>query len=410
MPICYQQNQKKNVLNYGLHREIDICSCDDCGFARYVCNDCKRFHKNLRDFKQVQCLIKNLLGHHDHECDYLQCNILYLEDGSPDDEYYYFQNHGLYLEHDASPDDNFVDEATLSVVKIDDNYCAMAKAAESNDIIEKTAWGNESSMNYFLMENQNEHAGIQSVVSNATKHNELTSSDIDYHLLGTYLCNNLPHKKIRLLESFLNETLTRAQQKKTLILSHRDIRRCYTKGRMSIYMKMPVPLATVGGEAFGNFAIVSVENAVNYLLGHGIPLKTLKLNKARDWKNSNESFHTKYHKELYKKLQKLEHIPENLRIHLLYIWSDGFQKNTLVKTKKTSLQLFTVYAVPPDGERDIARYTIPFALGKKRRDHQPQLIEILRQTKELEKVTTRFCKDSNSCEPTWFERVVIQND
>jgi hypothetical protein len=99
-------------------------------------------------------------------------------------------------------------------------------------------------------------------------------------------------------------------------------------------MNMPVPLAIVGGEAFGNFAIVSVENAVNHLLGHGIPLKTLKLNKSNDWKNSNECFHTLFHKELYKKLQKLEHLPENLRIHLLYIWSDGFQKNTLVKTKK----------------------------------------------------------------------------
>jgi hypothetical protein len=47
-------------------------------------------------------------------------------------------------------------------------------------------------------------------------------------------------------------------------------------------MNMPVPLAIVGGEAFGNFAIVSVENAVDHILGHGIPLKTLKLNKSND--------------------------------------------------------------------------------------------------------------------------------
>jgi hypothetical protein len=49
---------------------------------------------------------------------------------------------------------------------------------------------------------------------------------------------------------------------------------------------------------------------------------------------------------------------------------------------------------------------------EKESDHQPKLIKILWQTKGLEKVTSRFCKDtnSNSCEPTWFERVVIQND
>jgi hypothetical protein len=39
------------------------------------------------------------------------------------------------------------------------------------------------------------------------------------------------------------------------------------------------------------------------------------------------------------------------------------------------LQLLTVYAVPTDGVQDIARKTIPFALGKKQSDHQPQLIK-----------------------------------
>jgi hypothetical protein len=105
-------------------------------------------------------------------------------------------------------------------------------------------------------------------------------------------------------------------------------------------MNMPVPLAIVGGEAFGNFAIVSVENAVNHLLGHGIPLKMLKSNKSSDWKNSNDCFHTLFNKELYEKLQKVEHLTGNLCIHLLYIWSDGFQKNTLVKTKKIFATLY----------------------------------------------------------------------
>jgi hypothetical protein len=80
------------------------------------------------------------------------------------------KNHDLHLEHYASPDDIFVDNAPLSIIKTDDNYSAMAKAAEDQNIIEKPAWGNDSSMDYFLMENQNARAGIQSVVSNATKH------------------------------------------------------------------------------------------------------------------------------------------------------------------------------------------------------------------------------------------------
>ncbi len=166
--------KKTHVLNYGPHSEIDIYLCNDCGFARYVCNDCKNSHINLREFKHVQYLVKNLCVPIDHECDYLQSHSFYLEDGSPNDEYASLQNHDLHLEHDTSPDDNFVDDATLSIMKINDNCSAMAKAAEAHNIIEKAAWGNESSMNYFLMENQNKHAGIQSVVSNAIKHYKLT--------------------------------------------------------------------------------------------------------------------------------------------------------------------------------------------------------------------------------------------
>ncbi len=43
----------------------------------------------------------------------------------------------------ASPDNNFVDDATLSNIKTDDNYSAMAKAAANQNVIEKTNWGNE---------------------------------------------------------------------------------------------------------------------------------------------------------------------------------------------------------------------------------------------------------------------------
>ncbi len=57
------------------------------------------------------------------------------------------------MEHDASPDNHIVDNATFSIIKTDDNYSAMAKAAEAHNIIENTAWENESSISFFLMEN-----------------------------------------------------------------------------------------------------------------------------------------------------------------------------------------------------------------------------------------------------------------
>jgi hypothetical protein len=48
----------------------------------------------------------------------LQSHSFYLEDGSPDDKYDSLQNHDFHLEHDASPDNNFVDDATLSIIKL----------------------------------------------------------------------------------------------------------------------------------------------------------------------------------------------------------------------------------------------------------------------------------------------------
>jgi hypothetical protein len=132
----------------------------------------------------------------------------------------------------------------------------------------------------------------------------------------------------------MKETIKRVQHNQPVILSHPDFRRCYTEGLNSIYMNMPVPCGISGGEAFDNFAIVLVKNTVNHLLGHCIPLKTLKLNNLSDWKNLSNCFHSLFHKDLYEKFQKKKECPKKLLIHLLYIWSDGFQKNTLVKTKK----------------------------------------------------------------------------
>jgi hypothetical protein len=44
-------------------------------------------------------------------------------------------------------------------------------------------------------------------VSNATKENSVTQSDMDYYLMVTSMCNNLPHKKMKLMARFLTESM-----------------------------------------------------------------------------------------------------------------------------------------------------------------------------------------------------------
>ncbi len=134
----------------------------------------------------------------------------------------------------------------------------------------------------------------------------------------------MPRKKVKMMEMYMKEKIKRVQQDQSVTLSYSDIRRCYTEGNTSIYRQIPVPLGISGGKSLSPFAIVHVENAVNYLLGHSFPSKRFKINKSSDWKNPNQCFHTLFHQKLYEKLQKLEHCPENLCIHLLNIWSDGF--------------------------------------------------------------------------------------
>jgi hypothetical protein len=71
----------------------------------------------------------------------------------------------------------------------------------------------------------------------------------------------MPHKKVKMMEMYMKETIKRVQQDQPVILSHSEIRRCYTKGSVSIYRQMLVPLGMSGGKALSHFAVVHVENA-----------------------------------------------------------------------------------------------------------------------------------------------------
>jgi hypothetical protein len=133
----------------------------------FACNDCKCSHRNLQEFKRNQFLDGSLYQ------SYLQNPNLYLEHGDQDDGYDFLQNCYLLFEHAGQEDNVVVDKTNLSVIKSDKSHCETAQTAETNNLIEKTDWGNESSMKYFLMENQSTLARIQSVVSNAMKnHNQ----------------------------------------------------------------------------------------------------------------------------------------------------------------------------------------------------------------------------------------------
>ncbi len=150
----------------------------------------------------------------------------------------------------------------------------MAQSAEINDLIEKTDWGNESSMKYFLMENQACWHTVSSIECNKTLRSE--KSDIDYHLLRTSLFSNMPCKKVKMMEMYMKEMIKRVQQDQPVILSHSDVRRCYTKGSGSIYRQMPVPLGMSGGKALSHFAIFSCWQCSESFIRSWLPIEDIK--------------------------------------------------------------------------------------------------------------------------------------
>jgi hypothetical protein len=112
--------------------------------------------------------------------------------GSGDHDYDYLPKYDLNLEQDIADD---INPSKYDMDAIE-TCSVIAQSKDIYDLIEKTNWGSEQSMKYFQMESKTEHAGIRSVVSNAMKQHKLTSNDLDYHLLGAALCNNLPQKKL----------------------------------------------------------------------------------------------------------------------------------------------------------------------------------------------------------------------
>jgi hypothetical protein len=143
----------------------------------------------------VEFLTKNELRHNNPS----RSHVFYLEQGSADDtsqnrhgsgdhDYDYLPKYDLNLEQDIADDTN----PSKFDMDANETCSVITQSKDIYDLIEKTNWGSEQSMKYFQMESKTEHAGIWSVVSNATKQHESTSSDLDYHLLGAALCNNLP--------------------------------------------------------------------------------------------------------------------------------------------------------------------------------------------------------------------------
>lgn len=283
-------------------------------------------------------------------------------------------------------------------------------------LTDATVFGNKSSVDFFLNESKCAGSGVCHLTTKAFRDSSINTHDkeeSDYHIMGTALTARLTNSEQRLLSDYINATLQRHQKTNfmacTPMTAHSEMRKHYIDGTNSILKNMPVP--KVSGRHENGFVHTSVEEISNHLLARGFPLKTFHWDVESDWRKSDGQYHSLVLKEVREKVGKLgANIPSDLRVHILYMWSDSFQKCPLVQSKKTDIQLFTGYFVPADGERDITKYTQPLAIGIKNKEHQDTLVSILQETMKVERIERRYCGIEKKMVDVVIVRIMIQND
>jgi len=271
-----------------------------------------------------------------------------------------------------------------------------------------------SSAEYFKDEHERKGSGKRRIATKAFGlEDTFDTNESDYHLLCAQHVAGLTKDQRVAFNKIIEITLARNKEtnfdSRTPCTSSKDTRRVYLEGSKAICNVMPVP--SVSARTSEGFAHISIDDLTNNILAHGWPLLQLRWNVKNDWKDDNGDFHSLLLQEIYEKIIKMGvDIPTDLRIHQMFIWSDGFQKNSHVQVKKTDLQLITCYFVPPDGVKDIRRYTQPVALGQKKSEHQNTLATIFDQVTTVEKIEMRYCGREKKMVPIIVVRIAIQND
>ena len=119
---------------------------------------------------------------------------------------------------------------------------------------------------------------------------------------------------------------------------------------------------------------------MNHILAIGMDLLTFQ--KEDDWTNEKGEYEGTYYRDLYdrvKKLKEKSEFTENVRVHIICMWSDGFQAFYIkVDNEYNNLQLFTFSLLAPKScTSNKSQLTLPFALGFKKKDHSKILNQLL---------------------------------
>ena len=81
------------------------------------------------------------------------------------------------------------------------------------------------------------------------------------------------------------------------------------------------------------------------MLGHGVEPKSLHIDIDSDWKYPDARYKSEFLKKVRDKMEYKVinyNAPQNIRVDLMRLWSDGFQPDNVITLSSSSPQLFVV--------------------------------------------------------------------
>lgn len=167
------------------------------------------------------------------------------------------------------------------------------------------------------------------------------------------------------------------------------VRNKYIEGVNSVEKNLPGPAV----KEFDGFAWIPVESIISHMVALGYDV--LSFTEDRDWTNDKGGYDGTFFRDLHHKVRKMKkksEIPNDARVLLLRVWSDGFQVHHIkVNNEHNNLQLFTITLMESkDCTTKKKLLTLPFALGFKKKDHSSIFTKLLEEVKEMETWKLRY--------------------
>lgn len=431
------------------------------GGSVFVCSKCCKWSKTRPS--QVRCMCKKKKTTEDTASNNLDSegdndSALDVDDSKGD-----VNDSGGDQQVDLGEDD---EESPL----MDDQSEMKMKQAIEDHFNDESLWS-DASRKFFQRENRKAGDGKKGIIFNALINHQqeldfdiLSEKDTNYHFHLTSTFHGMPQSKVHdvtaanhhmvktaveqkesvtnTLRQCFNDALTRAlsgalkdqgvdiqeilreanrsidqdfmskrsdQVMKESLINHptdyNKVRKKYLEGANSIEKNLPGPNV----KELDGFAYIPIEHMVSHMAAFGFDF--LSLEKDSDYEEYDGTFFQDLHSKV-KKMKERSEVPEDVRVLLLRMWSDGFQVHHIkVDNEYNNLQLFTITLMEAkDCTTKKKLLTLPFALGFKKSDHSSIVNKLLEEVKEMEKWRYRFFGKERRMAPSLVKLQTVMED